>query len=225
VRDLADLILPRVCPVCRENLSGVEREICLDCLSSLPYTYFWSYKNNPAEELFWGKVYFQRASSLFFYGDDSPYRHLVHELKYNGRSGIGTLLGSMLGRRLKDSGYYNDIDFVVSVPVHPFKYWMRGYNQATIIAKAVAGELNVNVIKGALSKRAFASSQTKMDPENRWKNAVESFSLASASKVEGKHILLIDDVLTTGATLEACGSALLCADGCRVSVATLAFVE
>ena len=225
MKELADLILPRICPVCGEVLSGVEREMCLDCLSSLPFTHYWSYKDNPAEELFWGKVYFERAASLFFYGDNSPYGHLIHKLKYNGREDIGVFLGKMLGRRLKESGLYSGVDAVIAIPVHPLKYWMRGYNQAGIIAESVAGELGVKVIRGVLTKRAFAKSQTTMDPEHRWKNAVSSFSLKKGLKVKGKHILLIDDVLTTGATLEACGSLLLSVDGCRVSVATLAFVE
>lgn len=225
MREFADLILPRVCPVCGRMLSGVEREICLDCLSSLPLTYFWSYKNNPAEELFWGKVYFQRASSLFFYGDDSPYRRLIHEFKYNGRQEIGIILGSMLGRKLKESGLYNDVEFVSAVPLSPLKYWIRGYNQAGIIAKSIARELGVGVIRGALQKRAFVRSQTTMNPQERWSNASASFKLSNDIKIRGRHILLVDDVLTTGATLEACGSALLSADGCRVSVATLAYVE
>jgi len=225
VREIADLILPRVCPVCREVLSGVEREICMDCLSSLPLTYFWSYRNNPAEELFWGKVYFQRACSLFFYGDDSPYRRLIHELKYNGRCEIGTLLGSILGRRMKESGLYSDLDLVTAVPVSPFKQWTRGYNQAEVIAKAISKELGISLISGALKKRLFVSSQTTKNPQERWRNASASFRLAREEDICGRHILLVDDVLTTGATLEACGTSLLSASECRVSAATLAFVE
>ena len=225
MKELADLILPRECPVCGEILSGIERVICLDCLSSLPLTHFWSIVNNPAEELFWGKVYFQRASSLFFYGDDSPYGRLIHKLKYEGREEIGVLLGGILGRKLRESGFYADVETIIAVPVHPLKYWMRGYNQADIIARSVAKELGVNVSEGVLKKRAFSKSQTTMDPEHRRKNAVASFSLGNASAVKGRHVLLVDDVLTTGATLEACGTILLSVEGCRVSVTTLAFVE
>ena len=225
MREIADLILPRVCPVCREVLSGVEREICMDCLSSLPLTYFWSYRNNPAEELFWGKVYFQRACSLFFYGDDSPYRRLIHELKYNGRCEIGTLLGSILGRRMKESGLYSDLELVTAVPVSPVKQWTRGYNQAEVIAKAISKELGIDLIKGALKKRHFVFSQTTMNPQQRWQNASASFRLGREKEICGRHILLVDDVLTTGATLEACGTSLLSASECRVSAATLAFVE
>lgn len=225
MRDLADLILPRVCPVCREILSGIEREICLDCLSSFPFTYFWSLKDNPAEELFWGKIYFQRVASLFYYGDDSDYGRLIHEIKYNGRRALALFLGSMLGKRLRESGLYEDVDAVVAVPVSPVKSWMRGYNQAALIGKAVASEMGIELIKGVLKRSLFSPSQTTMDPESRWRNATISFSLANGSKIKQRHILLVDDVLTTGATLEACGAALLGVEGCRVSVATLAYVE
>lgn len=225
MREIADLILPRVCPVCREVLSGVEQEVCLDCLSSLPLTYFWSYRNNPAEELFWGKVYFQRACSLFFYGDDSPYRRLIHELKYNGRFEIGILLGSILGRKMRESGLYADLDLVTAVPVSSLKQWTRGYNQAEVIAKALSGELDIKYVKGALKKRLFVTSQTTKNPQERWRNASASFRLAREKEICGRHILLVDDVLTTGATLEACGTSLLSASECRVSAATLAFVE
>ena len=225
MRELSDILFPRICPVCGVILNGAEREICLDCLSSLPLTYFWLRADNPAAELFWGRVYFQRAASLFFYNDGSPYKHLIHNFKYKGRKETGVLLGRMLGKRLRESGLYTDIDFVAAVPLHPLKHWSRGYNQAGIIAEAVARELGVKVLKGALRRRSFTATQTSKNAQERWSNVSGVFRLARRRDVEKRHILLVDDVLTTGATLETCGHALLEAEGCKVSVATLAFVE
>jgi len=131
----------------------------------------------------------------------------------------------MLGKRLRESGLYADIDFVAAVPLHPLKQWSRGYNQAGIIANAVAGELGVKVLKGALRRRSFTATQTSKNAQERWKNVSGVFRLAKRREVEHRHVLLVDDVLTTGATLETCGHALLEAEGCKVSVATLAFVE
>lgn len=211
--------------MCGRVLLREERHLCLDCLSSLPFTYFWNWKDNPAEQIFWGRVYFQRVASLILYRDESPYRSIIHQFKYNRQVSLGRYLGSMLGKRLKESEPFNGIDAIIPVPLHPFKKWKRGYNQANIIAKAIGKELNVPVLNGILVRTTFTSTQTTKDPQHRWKNVEKAFKLRRGDRIKGCHILLVDDVLTTGATLEACGTALLKAEGCTVSVATLAFVE
>lgn len=131
----------------------------------------------------------------------------------------------MLGKRLKESDPFKDIDVIIPVPLHPFKKWKRGYNQANVIAKAIGKELEIPVLNGILVRTTFTSTQTTKDPLHRWKNVEKAFKLRRGDRIKGFHILLVDDVLTTGATLEACGTALLRAEGCTVSVATLAFVE
>lgn len=211
--------------MCGVVLNGAEREICLGCLSSLPLTYFWTREDNPAAELFWGRVYFQKAASLFFYNEGSPYRHLIHNFKYKGRREAGAMLGRMLGKRLRESGLFCDIDYVVAVPLHPLKQWMRGYNQAEVIAEAIAEELGTKVLKGALRRNSFTATQTTKNAQERWSNVSGVFRIARKRSLKNKHVLLVDDVLTTGATLEACGHALLESEGCKVSIATLAFVE
>jgi ComF family protein len=202
-----------------------ERHLCLDCLSSLPFTYFWNWKNNPAEQIFWGRVYFQKVASLILYRDESPYRSIIHQFKYNRQISLGRYFGSMLGKRLKESGFFNSIEVIVPVPLHPLKKWKRGYNQANVIAKAIGKELGVPVLNGVLVRTSFTSTQTTKDSQHRWKNVEKAFKLRRGERIKGRHVLLVDDVLTTGATLEACGTALLKAEGCIVSVATLAFVE
>ena len=131
----------------------------------------------------------------------------------------------MLGKRLKESECFSSVDVIIPVPLHPFKRWKRGYNQANVIAKAIGKELDIPVLNGVLVRTSFTSTQTTKDPQHRWINVEKDFKLRRGDRIKGCHILLVDDVLTTGATLEACGTALLKAEGCMVSVATLAFVE
>lgn len=225
MKSLIDIIYPRLCPVCGRVLLRGEKHLCLNCLSELPLTYFWSWKENPAEQIFWGRVYFERVASLILYRSESPYRSIIHEFKYNNQVTLGRFMGSMLGKRLKESGQYNNIDVIIPVPLHPLKKWKRGFNQAEVIARAISKEMEIPVLTGVLVRSRFTATQTKNDPQHRWRNVEKAFKIRNSKKIEGSGILLVDDVLTTGATLEACGTALLKAKGSRVSVATLAFVE
>jgi len=134
-------------------------------------------------------------------------------------------MGEMLAKRLLESGLYNDIDMIVPVPLHPLKRWKRGYNQATIIAEALGKAMGRPVEERVLGRKKFTSTQTKKDSISRWDNVAEAFSIKNGSKFDGKHVLLVDDVLTTGATLEACGQHILKQEGCRLSIVTLAYVE
>jgi ComF family protein len=222
---LFDLLLPRICPVCGRVLLRGEKYLCLRCISDLPLTYFWSWPENPAEGRFIERVNIVRASSLFFYRDESPYKNIIHLFKYKGSRGLGAYMGCMLGEKLLESGAYNDIDIILPVPLHPLKRWKRGYNQASIIARSVGEVLRKPVIEGSLVRARYTMSQTKKDALQREKNVSGAFKIRKEFLLKGRHILLIDDVLTTGATLGACAAAVLELDGCSVSVATLAFAE
>lgn len=220
-----DLLFPRVCPVCGRLLLRREKYLCLSCLCDLPYSFFWSWPNNPAEVCFWGRLNIVRASSLLIYREESPYRKIIHSFKYKSNRGLGRLMGEMLAKRLLESGLYSDVDLIVPVPLHLLKVWKRGYNQASIIAEALGKAMGKPVVEGVLVRRKFTSTQTKKDAINRWENVAEAFSIKNSSKICGKHVLLVDDVLTTGATLEACGQHILKQEGCRLSIVTLAYVE
>lgn len=222
---ILDLLFPRVCPVCGRLLLRRERYLCLSCLADLPFSFFWSWPNNPSEVCFWGRLNIVRAASLLIYREESPYRKIIHAFKYNGNKGLGRHMGEMLARRLRESGLYNDIDVIVPVPLHPLKKWKRGYNQATIIAEAIGRVLGKPVEERVLRRKKFTSTQTKKDSISRWDNVAEAFSIKNGSKFTGRHVLLVDDVLTTGATLEACGQHILKQEGCRLSIVTLAYVE
>lgn len=220
-----DLLLPRICPVCGRILLRGERYLCLQCISEMPLTYFWTWPGNPAGERFSGRVDFVHAASLFYYRDESPYKNLIHYFKYKGRGKLGAYLGELLGEKLLQSGVYDDVDIVIPVPLHPFKKWKRGYNQAEIIARKVAEVLRKPVEVSLLIRKRYTRTQTKKDAQQREINVSGAFRLRSGYMLKGRHVLLVDDVLTTGATLGACALEILSVEGCRVSFATLAFAE
>ena len=211
--------------MCGRILLKGERYLCLKCSSEMPLTYFWTWSGNPAEERFSGRVDFVHASSLFYYRDESPYKNLIHLFKYKGRGKLGAYLGELLGEKLLQSGIYDDVDIIIPVPLHPFKKWKRGYNQAEIIARKVAEVLRKPVEVSLLTRRRYTRTQTKKDALQREKNVSAAFRLGSGYMLKGRHVLLVDDVLTTGATLRACALEILGVEGCRVSFATLAFAE
>lgn len=217
--------MPRICPVCGRVLLRRERYLCLKCSFEIPLTYFWTWSGNPAEERFSGRVGFVHASSLFYYRDESPYKNLIHNFKYKGSRKLGAYMGELLGEKLLHCGIYDDVDIIIPVPLHPFKRWKRGYNQAEIIAREVGKVLRKPVNASLLIRKRYTKSQTKKDALQREKNVSGAFRVRFDYLLKGRHVLLIDDVLTTGATLGACALEILSVEGCRVSFATLAFAE
>ena len=222
---LLDLLLPRICPVCGRVLLKGEKQLCLKCLSEIPFTYFWTWSGNPAENRFLGKVDIVRAASLFYYRDGSCYKNIIHLFKYKGRRKLGKFMGEMLGEKLLSNGIYEDIDVIIPVPLHPLKRWKRGYNQAEIIALAIGNVIRKPVDCSTLVRRRYTVSQTRKSASQREKNVAGAFRIKSHSLLKGRHILLVDDVLTTGATLSSCACEIMKIEGCRVSFATLAFAE
>ena len=231
-RLLFDLCFPKCCAVCGVQLNYHEHHLCLECYADLPLTHFWNVQDNPAERTFWGRCKLERVFSLFYYTNN--YRKPVHELKYNGNTAIGLWLGEMLGRHIASAENFPPVDFIVPVPLHWKKRLTRGYNQSEIIAKGIAKGLKTSgagtpPVLGNLLKRAqFTKTQTAKDRIDRWHNVSSAFRPNPKSKVippPDSHLLLVDDVVTTGATLEACASILVEQLGCRVSIATLAYVE
>lgn len=232
---LADLLYPRKCLVCGTMLSLDEKYLCEKCIEDIPLTYFWSWKENPSEMILWGRCYFERVVSLFYYKRDNNYKNLLHNLKYNSDKGVGLFLGRMLGKYLRNSpcanGSFSDqIDYLVPVPLHWYKKWKRGYNQAEVVARGIAEGMwndkkGEKIVTTVLKRQRFTPTQTKITMGSKWHNVENAFSLKNGSQLEGKRILLIDDVLTSGATAEACWDSLKTIPEIKVSFATLAYVE
>lgn len=221
-KNLVDLFFPNACIICGESLLGSEQQICLTCLHEMPKTNFHLQKDNPIEKKFWGKVNIYRATSFFFFQKGSPFQKLLHALKYKGNKEIGEILGKYAAADLYESDDFKTVDVIVPVPLHPQKYKKRGYNQSEWIAKGLSMILNVPVDTESLKRLKENTTQTKKSVFERYENTEGIFDVVMDSKLKGCHILLVDDVLTTGSTLEACIRVLSQLSDVKISVFTLA---
>lgn len=222
VADFFNLIYPNQCLVCNESLIRNEHHICMTCLSGIPRTNYHLMPDNPIEKRFWGKVPVHRATAFFFFQKGSPFQKLLHALKYKGNKEIGEALGKYAGADLLDSADFAGIDVIIPVPLHPDKLVQRGYNQSEWIGKGLSHMLAKPQDTTALLRLVGNTTQTKKSVYERYANTEGIFGLSNKHALSGKHILLIDDVLTTGSTLEACINALLDADNVKISIFTLA---
>jgi ComF family protein len=219
---LISLIYPNLCLVCNENLLQGEEAVCLSCLSKLPYTDYHLLPSNPIEQRFWGKFPVENATALYFFQKATAGQQLLHALKYRGEKQLGELLGRQLGSRLAETSTFRSIDLIVPVPLHPKKLRKRGYNQSECICKGISEAMQIPVNSTNLVRLIENPTQTRKGVYERWENTQGIFELTNVSAFTGKHILLVDDVLTTGSTIDACAQALLQADGVKISVATIA---
>ena len=245
LRAAGEILLPRQCITCGRRLLLEEKHLCLECLADLPQTYFWTMSHNPMADRFNENIQkdietdeddglherYAYAAALFFYHSEAQYRLIPYQIKYHGNIRAGRYFGRMLGNRLASSELFEDVDMVVPVPLHWTRKWKRGYNQAEVIAGAVAEALGAPMRTDLLRRRKRTTTQTRMEVEDKRKNVAEAFvstpSLADiAAQDSVRHLLLIDDVFTTGATLHACFAALrtVLPASVRISVATLGFV-
>lgn len=216
-----NLFYPDLCVVCGEHLLYQEEYICTSCLYNLPKTKFHLDKNNPVAELFWGRTKIENASAFYYYVKGSKYQKMIHKFKYHGIKEIGFVLGKALGNEIKNSDF-SDIDIIIPVPLHPKKLRKRGYNQSDWIAMGLGETMNKIVDCKNLYRNIHTSTQTNKSRFERWKNVENIFKLRQKNQLINKHILLVDDVITTGSTLEACANAILEVENTKVSVATLA---
>ncbi|HEX2968162.1 MAG TPA: ComF family protein [Bacteroidales bacterium] len=222
VDDFLGLLFPRMCYGCGNHLLRNEKVICTECRIVIPRTGYHETRGNPVEQLFWGRCMITRASAFSFYSRGSRIRKLIHNLKYNGIEEIGTELGNIYGASLKSSGFLNDIDLLMPVPLHPSKERSRGFNQSLVICKGISSASGIEIVNDVLTRPVRTSTQTKKSRYDRWTNVEGIFRVGFEDRIAGKHILLVDDVITTGSTLEACVNELLKVDGVRVSVTALA---
>lgn len=221
--DIGSLLFPSSCVVCGGDVDRSMHGICTMCRYNIPLTYFWLSEENPTKEHFAGMVPLVHASSFFYFSDKSLWRSLIHRFKYGGEWRLAATFGSWYGRELKASGNYDDIDVVVAVPLHFIKTISRGYNQSTYLAESIAQELGKPTDTRSVVRLRNNPPQSRSTMGERWQNVESLFKVRNANRLRGKHILLVDDVLTTGATLVSLATAILEAvPDCRISIATLA---
>ncbi len=222
ISDFFSLLYPDLCPACGNNRQRGEGEICLYCQDNLPRTNYHLQADNPVEQRFWGKVPVFRATAFFFFRKGSPYQSLLHQLKYKGNCELGRFLGRCAAQDLFASPDFRSVDLLMPVPLHVNKLRKRGYNQSACIAEGLAAVLQKPIDTKSLVRSVENPTQTRKGVYERFRNTEGVFSLIDKQAVASKHILLIDDVLTTGSTLEACVHALREADDVTVSVFVLA---
>lgn len=221
LNDFFNLIFPKICFACNGVLLKHEKIICTSCQYSLPKTNYHLDKENPLTKVFWGRVDVQNASSYYFFKKKGRVQNLLHHLKYKGAKEVGERIGELYGFDLLKSNWIESIDYIIPVPLHPKKQKKRGYNQSEYFARGLSKSTKKNLETTVLYRNKHSDTQTKKSRFNRWENVSKIFSIKDSEQIKGKHILLVDDVVTTGATLEACINALLKID-CKVSIVTIA---
>ncbi len=219
---LAHLFYPHTCTGCGSDLIDDHQLLCIHCMCDLPHTQFAQHANNPTEKIFWGRVPITAAYSEFYFSKESLIQHLIHQLKYKNNQEIGFYLGEMMGKSLLNSHRFLHIDGIIPLPMFAAKERKRGYNQATILSNGISAVTDIPVIDNNVIKQKFTETQTKKHRTERWLNVLEGFVVKNPAVLEGKHVLLVDDVITTGATLEACANVILSVKNTQISIATLA---
>jgi ComF family protein len=220
--DFINLFYPNTCSACGNTLIKQEEIICTTCLYNLPKTKYWLEKDNPISKIFWGRVQIENACSYYFFSKGSIFRDLIHKLKYNGAKEIGSCMGKYFGYVLADSPLYSDIDIIIPVPLHPKKEKKRGYNQSDWIAMGLSEGMKKEWNGKLLFRKVATETQTKKSKFERWQNVENIFNIKNPKKLIGKHILLVDDVITTGSTIEACANSILSIENTKVSIVALA---
>ena len=219
-----DLVAPRACAVCGRRLSSNESVLCATCHLHLPLTGFEKYPDdNEMAQRFWALIPIERAAALFFYEAQSESARMIYDMKYHRRPDIGESLGRITARQFVAQGFFRDFDAIVPVPLSRWRYWQRGYNQSEEIARGVAHVTGLPIYNKVVRRTRFDQSQTRLSPYERRTNTEDAFQLVDGDKIRGLHLLLIDDIVTTGATILALAKELQRAGDVRFSVLSLGY--
>jgi ComF family protein len=225
LKDIFNILFPDLCVICENPLTFNEEILCTYCRVDLPFTHFSSESNNIAERAFYGRVKIEAVTSLLFFRKKGKTQRLIHQLKYKNQQKIGYLIGMMLADEIKNSHRFNQIDGIIIVPMHHKKQQIRGYNQVSTFGKTLSTELNVPFLENILIKSSATKSQTIKSRIQRFQDFEGKFHLNNVTSLENKHILLVDDVITTGATLESCCIELHKTNNLKISIATIAYTD
>ncbi len=222
INPIIDLFFPPVCMACNSYLSDKSLQICIDCRHDLPVTNFHFDNSDYVKKVFYGRVEIENATALLRFHKKGIVQQLMHNLKYRGHENIGELLGDWLGEELATIKAYNEIDLVIPVPLHKTKLKKRGYNQVAKFGQRIAKAINADYEDNVLVKTSATKTQVFKNRESRWLQKDGIFTVQNEERLEGKHILLVDDIITTGATIEACANILTKTHNNKLSVATMA---
>tara|TARA_B110000046_G_scaffold123536_1_gene130023 strand:- start:7129 stop:7815 length:687 start_codon:yes stop_codon:yes gene_type:complete len=225
LKDLFYLFYPKTCAVCEQKLVENETTICTHCRHDLPLTNFKDFKQNKVSETFYGRILIEKAFSLLVFRKEGITKKLIHDLKYKGNEEVGSFFGNWLGTILKENQEFKNVDYIIPVPLHPEKLKERGYNQVTKFGETLSNHLNIPFLENYLVRTSSTKTQTFKARFERFNNIETKFLLESPDFFDNKHILLIDDVITTGATLEACAKEFMKSKDCKISILTMAYTE
>ena len=224
--NLFDLIAPRTCTICGRRLAASEQTICVVCHLHLPLTHLEAKPyDNVMARLFWGILPVERAAAMFYYEPHSEVARIIYDLKYHGQADIGIDMGQMAARQFARSNFFEGIDAIVPVPLTRMRRWQRGYNQSERIARGVSLETGLPVYTDVVKRQRFDKSQTKNSAWERLDNVEGAFVLTDGSRISGKHLLVVDDVVTTGATIKACALQLCQAGDVKISILSLGLTK
>lgn len=223
IEPIIGIFYPNLCPGCASETIPLKQPMCLQCLRSLPFTGFEKIQHNPVEKIFWGRVEVSFAFSIFYYIDNTPIQNIIHEIKYKGDKRTALALGRWIGEKIKDKVSAFHTDLIIPMPLHPKKEKQRGYNQATLLCTGMKQTTGIDHNEKILIRNQFTTSQTTKSRMKRWENVGAVFSVPNPDLIRGKNLILVDDVITTGASTEACVGTLMNAGAGSVGVCSLAF--
>lgn len=225
MNDFVGLFFPKVCLNCGNSLFRQEKIVCTKCFIHFPETGFINHNDNPVSRMFWGRIPVEAATALYYYRKKGTIQKLIRLLKYKGHREVGVFFGHLLGAAIVENSDFHQIETILPVPLHPKKLKIRGYNQAALIAEGMSEVLERPVEKNALIRKKATDTQTKKTRYTRWENVSDIFQINPAIEIFPKHILIVDDVITTGATMEACLQAFSPLSETKLYAAAVAFSE
>ena len=225
LKDLFYLFYPNICANCNEQLLQNEKVICTFCRHDLPLTNFQSYTKNKVSRIFSGRITIEKAYALLFFRKQGVTKNLIHDLKYKGNEEVGVFFGNWIGEIVAKNKEFSTVDFIVPVPIHAKKKKIRGYNQVTKFGECLSMHLKAPLNEDVLIRQSATKTQTLKSRFERFNDLESKFSAKNTSIFKEKHILIIDDVITTGATLEACAQELLKTPGIKISILTMSYTE
>ena len=220
-----NLFFPKTCHACDAILIDNETDICVRCRHELPLTNYHFERPETMKKIFYGRVHLEAATALFYFHKSGRVQHLLHHLKYKGKEEIGRIFGNWLGAEILESPYFESIDIVIPIPIHSKKLKQRGYNQVALFAQQIAKILNASYVDDVLLKSINTKTQVFQSREARFQSVTDSFYTQNLNTIDAQHILLVDDIITTGATIEACALVLNPENKIRLSVATIAITH